>query len=361
MNATHPILTNILTLGEPATWQKSIDLAEEALSVWLQTPRLFKQIYLLGHGTSLYNGLVGQYVLEHIAGIPSKAIPAFAFSAYAEKRLLDEQTLVIGISTTGGTESVCVALERARQSGAITMAVTAQAESMITKYADIVVLTGGEDDQISVKTKSYIQALIPLYLLAARLTADLQLGSYWLNQIHLAAQGAQHVLETQWSQIKELAEKYANAPNFFVLGTGPNLGTAEEASLKIIEMAKTYSECQELEDFFHGRLREVDQKTPLFFMAPQGPASRRVLDFLTVTNMIQGTSIVLTDKVTPGIQRLATHVIQLPVALDEFSAPLLYILPMYIFGYEMALQRGHDPTARRYDIVPQKVRYQGEE
>jgi fructoselysine-6-P-deglycase FrlB-like protein len=46
--------------------------------------------------------------------------------------------------------------------------------------------------------------------------------------------------------------------------------------------------------------------------------------------------------------------------LDEFATPLLYILPIYVFGYEMALRRGYDPTARRYDIIPQKVRYQGD-
>lgn len=361
MNAVHPMLTNIWALGDHVTWQKSIDLAEEALSGWLQAPRTFKQIYLLGHGTSLYNGLVGQYVLEHIAGISSKAVPGFAFSRYAEKTLLGTQTLVIGISTTGETASVCDALNLARESGALTMAITAHRDSAVAQHADTVVLTGGEDDQISVKTKSYIQALIPLYLLAVRLTGDSQTGDYWLDQINLAAQGAQHVLVEQWKQIKDLAEEYAKAPNIFVLGTGPNLGTAEEASLKVIEMAKTYSECQELEDFFHGRLREVDQQSPLFFIAPQGPASRRVLDFLTVTDMIKARSIVLTDKLTPGIQRLATHVIQLPVALDEYATPLLYILPMYIFGNELALQRGYDPTARRYDIIPQKVRYQGEE
>jgi glucosamine--fructose-6-phosphate aminotransferase (isomerizing) len=161
--------------------------------------------------------------------------------------------------------------------------------------------------------------------------------------------------------MKRVAEKYASAPKVFVLGTGPNLGTAEEASLKIIEMAKMYSECQELEDFFHGRLREVDQHSPVFFLAPHGHASQRVLDFLTVTDIIHAPSIVISDHVTSGIQRLATDVIQIPVSLDEFATPLLYILPMHVFGYEMALQRGYDPTARRYDIVPQKVRYQEEE
>jgi glucosamine--fructose-6-phosphate aminotransferase (isomerizing) len=361
MNAVHPMLTNILALADQASWQKSIDLANEALSVWLKAPHKFKRIYLVGHGSSLYNAQVGEYVLEHIAGIPSKAIPAFAFSAYMEQSLLDPQTLVIGISTTGETQSACDALERAQHSGSSTLAITAHNGSQITRHVDAVILTGGEDDQISVKTKSYVQALIPIYLLAVHLAGDAQLKSYWLDQINLAAQGAHHFLQEQWGQIKQLAERYAKAPKVFVLGTGPNLGTAEEASLKIIEMAKIYSECQELEDFMHGRLREVDQTSPLFFIAPHGHASRRVLDFLTVTDMIQATSIVLTDHVSSGIQRLATHVIQIPASLDEFATPLLYVLPMYVFGYEMALQRGYDPTARRYNVVPQKVRYQEEE
>ena len=360
MNSVHPMLTNILALADPGTWQKSIDLADETLSVWLETPRDFKCIYLVGHGSSLYNAQVGEYILEHIAGIPSKAIPAFAFSAYMEQRLIDSQTLVIGISTTGETQSVCNALERARQAGSPTLAVTAYKNSAITHSVNTVILTGGEDDQISVKTKSYVQVLISIYLFALHLAGDVQLKRYWLDQISLAADGAHRLLQEQWNQIKQLAEEYAKAPQVFVLGTGPNLGTAEEGSLKIIEMAKMYSECQELEDFFHGRLREVDQNSPLFFIAPQGHASRRVLDFLTVTDMIQVPSIVLTNNVTSGIQRLATHVIELPVSLDEFATPLLYILPMHVFGYEMALQRGYDPTARRYDIVPQKVRYQGE-
>src|SRR6185295_11269185 len=134
--------------------------------------------------------------------------------------------------------------------------------------------------------------------LAIHLVGDQQLRLYWLDQINLAAQGSHQFLEEGWDQIKRLAEHYASAPKVFVLRTGPNLGTAEESSLKVIEMAKMYSECQELEDFFHGRLREVDQNSPLFFIAPHGRASRRVLDFLTGTDMIHAPSIVITDQVT---------------------------------------------------------------
>jgi glutamine---fructose-6-phosphate transaminase (isomerizing) len=361
MNSTHPMLANILALADPATWQKSIDLADAALSAWLETRRDFKSIYLVGHGSSLYNGIVGEYALEHIAGIPAKAIPAFAFSAYSEMAVLGPQTLVVGISTTGETQAVCDALARAQQAGSPTLAITAHHNSPVTRFADAVILTGGEDDRISVKTKSYVQALISIYLLASYLSGDLQQKDYWLDQIRIAAQSSREILEQQRGPIKELAEKYAKAPNLFVLGSGPNLGTAEEASLKVIETAKMYSECQELEEFFHGRLREVDETSPLFFIAPHGHASQRVLDFLTVTDTIHVPSIVITDNLTAGMLRLATHIIQMPASLDEFATPLLYILPMYLFGYEIALQRGQDPESRRYDIVPQNVRYQGEE
>src|SRR6266498_5668157 len=172
MNSVHPMFTNIRSLADLSAWQKSIDVAEAALSVWLKSPRTFRAIYLVGHGSSLYNSQVGEYVLEHIAGILSKAIPAFSFCSYAEQTLLDVQTLVIGISTTGETQSVCDALGRARAAGSSTLAITAHDGSRITHHADAVVLTGGEDDQISVKTKSYVQALIPIYLLALHLIGD---------------------------------------------------------------------------------------------------------------------------------------------------------------------------------------------
>jgi glucosamine 6-phosphate synthetase-like amidotransferase/phosphosugar isomerase protein len=96
----------------------------------------------------------------------------------------------------------------------------------------------------------------------------------------------------------------------------------------------------------------------MFFVAPQGCASDRVLDFLTVTDYVGAPSIVLTDQITPGIKRLATQVVQMPGSLDELATPLLYIVPLYLFGYHMALKRGYDPAARRYpDIVPQEMRY----
>ena len=135
-------------------------------------------------------------------------------------------------------------------------------------------------------------------------------------------------------------------------------GTAQEGALKLAEMAKVCSKPNELENFLHGRLREVGPDTPLFLIAPQGRASARVLDFLTVTDHIGAPAVVLTDDVTGGIQRLATDIIHVPGHVEELATPLLYIVPLYLLGYHLALARGYDPAARRYpDIVPQEMRY----
>lgn len=365
MNSQHPVLTNILSLSNRATWEHTVALADEMIPTWLGTYKVqgLRRIYFVGCGTSWYAGQVGKYALERIAHIPAEAAQAFAFATYAEPKVLGSQALVVGISTTGESEAVVEALRHARSSGAATLAITANAEAAVTRAAEAFVLTGGEDDKVSVKTKSYVQSLVTIYLLAVHLAGargdgGVDRGVNWRQQIECAAEGVIRFLDQQQPAITQLAERYAVASKVFVLGSGPNGGTAEEGSLKVIEMAKIYSEAQELEDFLHGRFREVDQVNPMFFVAPHGRASMRLLDFLTATAHVDAPSVVLSDYISPGIERLATQAVQMPGDMDELVTPLLYIVPLHLFAYHLALQRGHDPAARRYNIVPQKMRYQ---
>lgn len=369
MSAVHPIVANIQSLADAATWERTLALADQAIPAWLArlSHERLERVYLFGCGTSYYAAQVGKYYVEHLAHIPAEAVQAFAFATYAEPALLGPRTLGVAVSTSGESEAVCDALARARSAGSPTLAVTAHSESSIARAADAVALTGGEDDRVPCKTKSYVQSLVTtsllaVYLAEARGRGGVELVANWRREVSRAAEGARRFLDDGQRQIEELASRFAAAPNVFVLGAGPNAGTAEEGALKIIEMAKMYSEARELEDFLHGRLREVDQSTPLFLIAPPGRATRRVLDFLTVTDHVRAPSVVLTSDVTPGIQRLATHVIRLPNGLAEIATPLLYVVPLHLFAYHVAVKRGWDPLSRRYDdILPQKMRYGGPE
>ncbi len=360
----YPILNNILDLAKPETWQVAVDLSDETIARALTAIELgrVRRAYFCGCGTSCYAGEVAKRVWERLAAIPCEACYAFDLAAYGEPSVLNEEALLVGISTTGGTGTVVNALQHAERCGAQTLAVTGVAHSPVAEAAQGVVLTGGDTDLTPVKSKSYVQSLVSLYLLAVALgkargrvsAAD---EAYWRGQIAQAAAGAHRFLETQLGEIDALVDTYASTAMVFLLTSGPNIGTMHEGALKIIEMAKMYSEASELEDFMHGRYREVDQVTPMFLLAPEGRASGRVLDVLTVNAHVKAPSVVFTDQISAPMRELATHTVQLST-LDELATPLLYVLPLYYFAHQMAIARGWDPLSRRYDdIVPARVRF----
>lgn len=358
------LFENILSLGEHAIWQKCIDNVDNGLHSWLSTANdvKFRQVYIVGCGTSYYAAQVGKYIIEHLTHLPVEAHQAFAFSVYTEPALLNEKTLVIGISTTGNTKSVCDALEFARHSGAATLAFTATSGSKITEISQTTILTGGSVT-VAVKTETYLQSLICLYLFGIHLADYLGLLTsgevgYWRNQINKAEEITRRFFAKQQPEIVKLVDLYGSTDMVFIVGTGPNFGTAEEASLKVVEIAKMYSVSKEMEEFFHGYDRELNENSPMIFIAPKGRALDRMLDFLTFNRKVGVPSIVLTNEDNPDVKRMADHVIHLEGQLNELVTPLAYIAPLYLFGYKMAVKRGVDPSARRFPgIMALEIRY----
>ena len=358
------LLENILSLGEHAIWQKCIDNVDNDLRSWLSTTNevKYRRVYIIGCGTSYYAAQVGKHIIEHLTHLPVEAHQAFAFSIYTEPALLNEKTLVIGVSTTGNTESVCDALEFAQHCGAATLAFTASPGSKITEISQTTILTGGRVT-VAVKTETYLQSLICLYLFGIHLANILGLLNsgeveYWHDQIHKAEEITHRFFSKQQAEIGKLADHYGSTDMVFIVGTGPNFGTAEEASLKVVEIAKMYSVSKEMEEFFHGYDRELNETSPMLFIAPKERALDRMLDFLTFNRKVGVPSIVLANEDNPEVKRMADHYILLEGQVTELATPLAYIAPLYLFGYQMAVKRGVDPSARRFPgIMALKIRY----
>lgn len=364
MNDAEILLANILSLGDHAIWQNCIDNVDNGLHLWLKTANdvKFRRIYIVGCGTSHYAAQVGKHIIENLTHLPVEAHQAFAFSIYSEPALLNEKTLVIGVSTTGNTESVCAALEFARHCGAATLAFTATQGSKITEISQTTILTGGKVT-VAVKTETYLQSLICLYLLGVHLADILGLLNsgevdYWHDQIHKAEEITHRFIGKQQHEIAKLVDQYGSTDMVFVVGTGPNFGTAEEASLKVVEIAKMYSVSKEMEEFFHGFDRELNETSPMIFIAPKGRALDRMLDFLTFNRKVGVPSIVLSNEDNPDVRRMADHFVLLEGQLNELATPLAYIAPLYLFGYQMAVKRGVDPSERSFPgIMALKIRY----
>jgi len=363
MDDTEALYTNILSLGDWATWKDSIDQVEDSIQSWMSSTdvSLFRHIVLVGCGSSYYAGQVSKYILEHLVQRSVSIEQAFSFSHYSNPGLLGEDVLVIGVSSTGNTEATCTALQYARGTGATTLAVTAIPGSKITQVAQATILIGGGDHTM-VKTRSYVGSLVALFSLALALAGErLTPGErgYWQDQIRLAHQVTRRFLDTGQPAILDLVEVCQSAAQIFILGAGPNAGTAEEAALKIIEMAKMVSDGCDMEDFFHGRDRELEPGSLIFFLAPQNQVVDRMLDFLTFTRTVQVPAVVLTGKLIPELDRLADHNIILQPGLVDIATPLAYITPLYLFSYHLALKRGFAPNARRFPVGALYVSYRG--
>lgn len=371
MSAVNPILTSIRSLADQATWDAPIALADASLPGFIRQlgGKGVSHVYFVGCGTSFYAGQVGRYFVEQLAHLPAQAVQAYEFAAHAEPAILGPDTLVVAVSQSGDTEAAVAALDLARSSGARTLAVTAIAGSAVTRVSDATVLTGGEGDTPPAKTSSYVQSLVALWMLAHHLAEQRRepgtargadRGVERRREVQLAATAARDYLAAAEAPIFALAHQYASAAAVFAVGSGPNVGTAQEGALKVVEMSKLFADARELEDFAHGRFRVVDGSTLFLIVAPQGKASGKALDFLSATAHVKAPTIVFTDEASPGVRGLATHVVQLPRGLSELASPLLTIIPLYLFAYQLAFERGWDPMSRRYEnFYPQKMRYAG--
>jgi glucosamine--fructose-6-phosphate aminotransferase (isomerizing) len=367
MDDTEALYANILSLGDWATWKDCIDKVEDSIQSWVSRidVGLFHNIVLVGCGSSYYAGQVGKYILEHLVQRPVDTKQAFSFSHYSSPSLLGEDVLVVGVSSTGNTQATCTALAHARQHGAATLAITAAPGSKITQIAHDTIWIGGGDNTI-VKTRSYVQSLVALYYMAlelARKTSRLAPGGreYWQDQIRLVYEVTHQFLDAQQTSILDLVEEYQSAAHIFILGAGPNVGTAEEAALKVIEMAKLYSDGCDMEEFFHGRDRELEKGSKVFFLAPQNSVVERMLDFLAFTRKVDVPTVVLTGNEIPELDQLTGREIFLQRGLVELATPLAYITPLYLFGYHLALKRGFAPNARRFPMGALYVHYRGSE
>jgi glucosamine 6-phosphate synthetase-like amidotransferase/phosphosugar isomerase protein len=323
------------------------------------------RVYVLGCGSSYFGAINVEHAFEDLAGIPTKAVEGFEFAAYQNMDLVDKRSLVLGFSTSGITAALLDSFARCKPNGATTVAVTALEESPLGRAADEILLTGAVDETDVCRTKANTQATIAMYLMAislgkARGCLTASRAAALTGEVDRCIDGIVEILARE-QEIIDLTKEYAGCTACLVVGTGPNVGTAQAGALMISEMAWVHSWGDETENFLHGRFREVNQAEPLLLLAPDGAGSRRTLDFLTVSDYARGPTIVFTDKVTPGLKKLATHVVTMKGGISEIMTPILYLTPLHLYAYHIAVANGVNPNVRRYPgINPSVARYEGE-
>jgi glucosamine 6-phosphate synthetase-like amidotransferase/phosphosugar isomerase protein len=358
MDLKTAMMNRIMSMKDKALWENSLAMSRASMSAISEAHDLsqINHLYLVGCGTSLANAQIGASFVEGIAHVSAEAEHAFSFATYLDPQILNEHTAVLGISGAGVTNSVENSLKVARKAGALTIAVTGSRDNKCALAAESVLMTDALNEGPTVRTISNIFLQLGLYAFAVALgeakgRVDAHRKDYWNAQLDQLIAKVPQVLELH-DQIKHLAKKYHDLKGemVFMLGAGPNFGTAWEGSLMAVEMGWIDSAGYEMEEFIHGRFRECDERKPIIIIAPQGKADQKLLTILNICKKANTPSVVITNNTSKDIWERATDIMRMPGGVDELITPLLYIFPLWLFDYNTGILRGVDPASQRYGL-----------
>ncbi len=300
-------------------------------------PRL---IVLAARGTSDNAAQFGRYLLEITTGIPV-SLAAPSVSTLYGARLDYRDALVVAISQSGESTDTNVVLERARESGALTIGITNEAGSTLAKLAHHVIHVRAGKEKSVAATKTYTGQILAFYLLAYALGAKLKLADLERIPDHAASALA---LE---SSIAGLVPRFRFMEQAVVVGRGLNYSNAFEFALKMMETCYVVAERFSSADFLHGPIALIERGFPLFLFAPSGVTWPAMSEMLAKLRHLRAETLVITDKLNPDAKGRSNCEILIPSRVPELYTPIPYAIPAQIFAATLAREKGLNPDQPR--------------
>ncbi len=311
-----------------------------------------QHIQIVACGTSWHASLVGKYLLEQLAGIPTSVQYASEFR-YAPSPLTPH-TLTIGVTQSGETADTLAALdmEKQRRAGhgpafqARLLGITNRPESSLGQLVPHIIDTHAGIEIGVAATKTFVAQLMAFYCLAIDLAqhrqviAPTQLEQLLAGLQQLPAQ-IEMVLESQERYIEQLAHDFAETQDFIFLGRGINFPIALEGALKLKEISYIHAEGYPAGEMKHGPIALLDAKVPVVAIAMPGTVFEKVLSNAQEARARDARLI----GVTPMDEQEAAHTFDtvIPVPhIDELLSPIVTVIPLQLLAYHIAARRGLD-------------------
>jgi glucosamine--fructose-6-phosphate aminotransferase (isomerizing) len=295
-------------------------------------------IVLVARGSSDNAALFGRYLLEITTGIPVSLSAPSVHTIYGARLKLD-RALVVGVSQSGEGEDINRVLENARVCGAYTVGITNEPKSTMTGLVDETLLTHGGRERSVAATKTFTGQMLLFYMLAAELATKPPPFSY-----EAIPQFVERALE-QKPAILELVQRYVFMENCVVVGRGMAYANAYELALKLMETCYVVAERFSSADFLHGPLAMVERHFPVILFAPPGVMLPGVKNLIERLSELHAETLAITSDIS--VAGSCTRAIVMPREIDEFLAPIPYIVPGQLFAALLAEAKGLDPDAPR--------------
>jgi glutamine---fructose-6-phosphate transaminase (isomerizing) len=321
----------------------SVDLDE--LRVSDDELRRVDKVFVVACGTSYHAGMVGKYAVERLARLPTEVDIASEFR-YRDP-VLDDRTLVVGVSQSGETIDTLQAMRRARQGGAKIVVISNVVDSSMAREADGVLYTRAGPEVGVASTKTHLAQEVALELLALRLAqlrgfcdpADAR--ELFDELAGLPALVEEALTPAREAAVAELSREFTDTRDFFFLGRHIGFPVALEGALKLKEISYARAEGYPGGELKHGPIALVVPGTVVVGVATRTALWEKVMGNLAEVRSRGATVVVVANDGDEETAAQADRVLWVP-RTHELFAPVVDVVPLQLFAYHIARSRGHD-------------------
>jgi glucosamine--fructose-6-phosphate aminotransferase (isomerizing) len=301
------------------------------------------RIIIIACGTSWHAGLVAEYIFEELCRIPVEVEYASEFRY--RNPIVNKGDIIIAISQSGETADTLVAIEKAKQNGAIIFGIVNVVGSSIARASHAGAYTHAGMEIGVASTKAFTAQLAVLTMIALKIakekgTIDEERYSDLLLELEEVPEKVNTILKNA-EEIKAIAEKYKDSSDALYLGRGYNFPIALEGALKLKEISYIHAEGYPAAEMKHGPIALVDDKLPVFFVATKDEYHEKIVSNIQEIKARKGKVIAIITDGDETIPGMADDVFSVPPA-DEIVAPMLSVIPLQLFSYYIGVSKGLD-------------------
>lgn len=300
-----------------------------------------KRIILTGAGSSYFASMVGEYYMRQLLGtVNVESVLSSELELKYADIIFPQKTILIALTQSGETKDTNDAIEFAKQKGITVVSLVNKPHSEAEKISDFVIRLLANWETSVVATKTFVAELLVLLLLSISFSEDKKRYEI-LDEIKKLPDNLSTVIEE--NDVIRIAEKYYKEGAIYPLSRGIMVPVALETGRKIEELLYAHSIGTSMgssAELKHGPLTMVKDKVMLF-LVPVGKSYHKILTNIDEVKSRDAKIIVVATKGDEIIENLVKEnyiddVIWIPKA-HELLAPILFITPLYLLVYHMAL------------------------
>ena len=301
------------------------------------------RIIIVACGTSWHAGLIAEYMIEELCRTPVEVEYASEFRY--RNPVVGKGDVIIAVSQSGETADTLVAIESAKQQGAIILGVCNVVGSSIARLSHAGAYTHAGPEIGVASTKAFTAQLVVLCLIGLKVakekgTITQQRFQHLLDELQDIPEKVATALKLN-EAVKAVAAKYKDARDFLYLGRGYNFPVALEGALKLKEISYIHAEGYPAAEMKHGPIALVDENLPVVFVATRDSYYEKIVSNIQEIKARKGKVIAIVTEGDTTISDLADDVIEVPAA-DELVAPVISTIPLQLLAYHIGVLKGYD-------------------